>query len=339
MKLVKIIAFLIFITNIQAQTSICPDVEGAIEHPLLTKYNNSCVVGYNQTKFDAVTIPISINTYKGADKELTVEGKVIDILSAIENSNNTTVLEVQRNYEQALKSSGLEIVYSAFGKKQVYSGSGISKIYPSIGGSDYLGSLKHLKNDKCRLAFSSLGRNQNNELAYFVAQGSKNGKDYTLILYINYTRGNYEVIKNKIYIHTKIIEAESMETGQVSVASIEDKIKNEGKEIFHNILFDFGSDKLTKESYTVIETLGDYLNANKDKSYYIVGHTDNVGSLNANQALSEKRARAVLNALTTKYGIKSSQVSAHGVGQLSPLAINTTEEGRTLNRRVEIVLK
>ena len=43
--------------------------------------------------------------------------------------------------------------------------------------------------------------------------------------------------------------------------------------------------------------------------------------------------------LTSKYGVSASQLSAHGVGPLSPLAINTNEEGRALNRRVEVVLK
>jgi outer membrane protein OmpA-like peptidoglycan-associated protein len=137
----------------------------------------------------------------------------------------------------------------------------------------------------------------------------------------------------------QIVEQEDMETGQVSAASIDEKMKNEGKEVFHNILFDFGSDQLTPDSYGIIETLSEYLKANPEQNYYIVGHTDNVGTLPTNQTLSEKRAKAVLAALTAKYGIPLSQVSAHGVGQLSPLAINTTEEGRALNRRVEVVLK
>ena len=62
------------------------------------------------------TIPISIVTSTGAEKELTVEGKVIDILYGIENTENATILEIQRNYEQAIKSSGFEIKFSAFGK-------------------------------------------------------------------------------------------------------------------------------------------------------------------------------------------------------------------------------
>ncbi|WP_298505326.1 OmpA family protein [uncultured Maribacter sp.] len=109
--------------------------------------------------------------------------------------------------------------------------------------------------------------------------------------------------------------------------------------MFHNILFDFGSDTLTPESYKVLETLATYLNSNKKQSYYIVGPTDNIGSLINNQKLSEKRAQAVTKALISKYHVNSTQLSAHGVGQLSPLAINTTETRRALNRRVAVVLK
>ena len=340
MKFLIALTLLLLTGHLQAQISICPDVEGAIPHTLLSNYKNSCIVGYNQTKFDAVTVPISQNTSQGADKELTVEGKVIDIIYGIENSANITVLEVQRNYEQALKKSGLEIIYSAFGKKSVMlNNSSIPVKYESVGSPKYLMSFEHLKHNDFRLVFNYLSRNQDGELAYFVAQGNKDGKDYTLVLYINYCKGNSAIINNKIFVHAKIIEAEKMDTDQVSVASIEDKIKNEGKEIFHNILFDLGSDKLTSESYPVIGILAEYLNSKKDKKYYIVGHTDNTGSLEANQTLSEKRAKAVLSALTTKYNVNASQISAHGVGQLSPLSINTTEKGRALNRRVEIVMK
>ncbi len=341
MKNALIILFLAVSSISFAQnTTICPDVDGAVAHPLLSNYKNSCIVGYNETKFDAITVPISQNTSHGADKELTVEGKVIDIIYGIENSSNVTVLEVMRNYEQALKNSKFEIIYSAFGKKSVMkSNSSIPGKYESIGSPKYLMSFKYLKHKEFRLVFNHLGRNQENELAYFVAQGNKEGKDYTLVFYINYSRGNSTIIKNKIFVHTKIIEAETMDTNQVSVASIDEKIKNEGKEVFHNILFDFGSDNLTADSYAIIETLAAYLNTNKDRKYYIVGHTDNVGSLASNQLLSEKRAKAVLLALTSKYNVNAEQISAHGVGQLSPLAINTSEEGRALNRRVEVVLR
>jgi len=65
------------------------------------------------------------------------------------------------------------------------------------------------------------------------------------------------------------------------------------------------------------------------------GYTDNVGSPGYNQALSERRAVAVANALAG-FGIARERLSAVGYGEKSPVADNNTDSGRALNRRIEI---
>lgn len=323
------------------ERTICPDVEGAINHPLLEKYKNSCIVAYSESKFNAVTFPISkITSTEGAPEEITEEGKVINLLYGIENTERATVLEVQRNYEQALKNANFEILHSAFGRKNIAGYYKLQNVYETFGEVDIVSAYQYLKpKSYFRFSMSSQHKNVDSDDAYFVAKGKRDGTIYTIALFIHYNRTSWEGLTDNIFVLAQIVEQEDMETGQVSAASINEKIKNEGKEVFHNILFDFGSDQLTTDSYGIIETLSGYLKANPEQRYYIVGHTDNVGSLPANQTLSEKRAKAVLTALTTKYGVPLTQLTAHGVGQLSPLAINTTEEGRALNRRVEVVLK
>ncbi|MFK8009903.1 MAG: OmpA family protein [Saprospiraceae bacterium] len=281
-----------------------------------------------------------ITSKEGAAKEITEEGKVINLIYGIDNKERATVLEIQRNYEQALKNGNFEILYSAFGRKKISGNYKIQSVYKTFGNVDITSQYQHMKpKSYFRFSLSSQARNIDSDDAYFVAKGKHDGKIYTIALFIHYNRTRWEGLKDNIFVLAQIVEQKYMETGQVSAASIEEKIKNEGKEVFHNILFDFGSDNLTQDSYSIIATLSKYLKTNPSQKYYIVGHTDNVGSLATNQTLSEKRAKAVLKALTNKYGIPLSQLSAHGIGQLSPLAINTTEEGRTLNRRVEIVLK
>ena len=343
MKFIYAIIFTCISSSAFSQATICPDVEGAVDHPLISKYKNSCIVAYDESKFNQVTFPISTIKYnKGiwkAEKEITEEGKVTSIIYGIENTEKATVLEVQRNYEQALKNGDFEIMYSAFGSKS-FGYRRLGPTYKIIGNRSVIDNYKNQKSkSKFRFSMSTHNKNINADDAYFVAKGKRNGKIYTLAILIHYNRTSWKGLTDNIFVQAVIVEREDMETGQVSAASIEEKIKNEGKEVFHNIQFDFGSDTLTQESYTIIETLSQYLKGNPNQKYYIVGHTDNVGSLAANQTLSEKRAKAVLAALNTKYGITKAQVSAHGVGQLSPLAINTTEQGRALNRRVEIVLK
>ena len=70
----------------------------------------------------------------------------------------------------------------------------------------------------------------------------------------------------------------------------------------------------------------------------MVGHTDAVGGLDGNVALSRRRASSVRDRLVGKYGVAGAQVTSDGVGFLSPRATNLTEAGRERNRRVEVIL-
>ena len=74
---------------------------------------------------------------------------------------------------------------------------------------------------------------------------------------------------------------------------------------------------------------------NPELFFEIAGHTDNIGSIAYNQRLSNRRAKAVYNYLTTK-GINQSHLTPRGHGELKPIATNKTPEGRRLNRRAEM---
>jgi len=75
---------------------------------------------------------------------------------------------------------------------------------------------------------------------------------------------------------------------------------------------------------------------NPDLKLRVEGHTDNQGSAAANQALSEKRAQAVV-AWLVAHGTNASRLAAKGMGQTMPVADNSTQDGRAKNRRVELV--
>src|SRR5690606_3151808 len=102
-----------------------------------------------------------------------------------------------------------------------------------------------------------------------------------------------------------------------------------------NLLFENNSAIIEESSYSILDKLVDFLNYEKDSKFEIAGHTDNVGAENANQILSENRAKAVIEYLVLK-GIDVSQVIAKGYGESTPVADNTTEEGRAQNRRTEV---
>ena len=69
---------------------------------------------------------------------------------------------------------------------------------------------------------------------------------------------------------------------------------------------------------------------------YIVGHTDDTGSLEHNLQLSQKRAESVVKALESR-GVSASRLAAKGLASFAPVANNDTDAGRALNRRVELV--
>lgn len=105
---------------------------------------------------------------------------------------------------------------------------------------------------------------------------------------------------------------------------------------FQNIEFEFGSSKLTKQAYDLLDQIYAILNSNSTAWTKIIvsGHTDNIGPKSVNQQLSIARAQAVKDYLVKK-GIPASAITVAGYGEDKPIASNDTPAGRQKNRRVE----
>ena len=105
----------------------------------------------------------------------------------------------------------------------------------------------------------------------------------------------------------------------------------------NNLLFETASDRIMPVSLPELKRIAQYVSTYGYK-VRLVGHTDNVGSAEANKALSQARAESVKNQLVA-YGCQPDMITAEGVGDTKPVASNDTEEGRQLNRRVEITIQ
>jgi outer membrane protein OmpA-like peptidoglycan-associated protein len=106
------------------------------------------------------------------------------------------------------------------------------------------------------------------------------------------------------------------------------------KVILNNIFFDTNKFLIKDESKPELQKLVDFLTLNKGVHIEISGHTDNVGSDQSNQVLSENRAKSVYQYLIAN-GIDASRLSFKGYGETQPIATNDTDEGRSKNRRTE----
>lgn len=106
-----------------------------------------------------------------------------------------------------------------------------------------------------------------------------------------------------------------------------------------NIEVNFATDQanILPESQAQIEQVIQLLKNNPELKLTINGHTDGSGDTKHNQALSEQRANAVVKALTDNTGIQQNRLTAKGFGDTQPVAENSTENGKALNRRVELI--
>lgn len=117
-----------------------------------------------------------------------------------------------------------------------------------------------------------------------------------------------------------------------------ESLKDSFSFVLKNVLFESGSSELLATSYSEINMMVEYLLENLNFKLHIIGHTDNIGSASDNLKLSQNRAKAVYDALM-KRGIEANRLSYEGKGESTPIAPNDTTEGRSKNRRTEVVLR
>jgi outer membrane protein OmpA-like peptidoglycan-associated protein len=308
---------------ISAQT----DIEGSKDHPLITRYPGSFIGYYEEQQYDEYSIATGPQTgYKKIDDWLNVEGKFTRIYYVVKGQ--VTITEVFRNYINAIQKAGFKILTQG--------------IEPERNVSQKVGGFTFLKTFYERNSFPvnkninvTNGSSTSGGSCYLAAQFEKAGEKVYIAL------GGSQYSSNEKVFLLDIIEQTKMEDDLIKVTADEmlKGIKDEGKIAIYGIYFDFDKADVKPESEPALKEIANLLKKNPDLVIFVVGHTDNKGKFEYNIDLSERRADAVVKELTTKYGINLGRVTPEGVGSLSPVATNETEEGRKLNRRVELVAK
>lgn len=139
---------------------------------------------------------------------------------------------------------------------------------------------------------------------------------------------NYDVV---------IVETQAMRQDVTADATVMGReLTASGKTIVYGIYFDTGSAVIKPESEPAMAEMVKLLKASPALKAFVVGHTDNVGTVEVNLKLSADRADALVKALIGR-GIEATRLKAAGAGPYSPIASNKDESGRAQNRRVELV--
>jgi OmpA-OmpF porin, OOP family len=156
--------------------------------------------------------------------------------------------------------------------------------------------------------------------------------------WLNYKKGNYEIWAD-VYAgenHYTLTVVEKGEVEQeITATSLYDQLNTTGKAVLY-INFETGKSVILPASKKIIEEIVSMMTKNPDLKISIEGHTDNVGTEEANQKLSEERAKAVANAIMAGK-VDKARLQSKGFGEMKPIADNNTEEGMAKNRRVELI--
>jgi len=321
--IVSVCALTAFRCEVAAADSVTKDVSGH-DHPLLKRYEGSLIVAYKEQAFDEYKIVLGKalndsteeNKGKRVEKQQKIEGKVTRITYFAPKGRSC--LEVFKNYENELTAKGAETLFSGSGPDELgYTFGGLPQF------DDIDGQLFGYSHTNARYG------------AYKV------GDTYAVIYAAEFDFGatHHPIDKGQTAVQVDIIDAKPMQEKMVSVdaSEMDKQIAANGKVALYGIYFDFNKADVKSESEPALVEIGKLLQARPKLAVLVVGHTDAVGSFESNRVLSQKRADAIVSNLTSKQAIDRKRLFAVGVSFASPVATNTTEEGRAKNRRVELV--
>jgi OOP family OmpA-OmpF porin len=294
------------------------DLKGGKDHPIASRLPGSWIVQYSEKEFDQMQIALgSALDGKKFEKTDSVEGKVTRVGYALPAGRSS--FEALRQYEAALQKAGFKRLYGCRGEE---CGSLFNQAFETLPGEE---------ND---FYYYDL---EQNSLYYSTWKLTRSEGDVHVML-VTFAPNEIRQVENS-FAFVRIAEVKGMQEGLVTVdaASMQKGIATEGHVALYGIQFDFNKADIKPESTSTLEEISGLLKQNSQWKIFVVGHTDNVGTYEYNMDLSQRRARAVVTALSTQYGIQAARLRSAGVGPVAPVASNESEEGRAENRRVELV--
>ncbi|WP_454832851.1 OmpA family protein [Pseudoxanthomonas wuyuanensis] len=279
---------------------------GASDHPLIPRYEDSQMVHYESEDF--TDYGLRTGKAKSSGTRM-VEGKLTRI--TYQGPQDRSVLEVFRNYEATLREAGAQALFTCAGAA--------------------CGDIrKDIESDKRYLLLWGSGDHR-----YQAARLVRGGGEIFVSVWVTKNASGGPA-RGRAMIQLDVVETRAMDDRMAAIDA--DALRRDladGSAILYGIQFDTGTDRLRPEADGQIVQIARLLEQDRRLSIQVIGHTDGQGSESSNVALSERRAQRVVDRLDG-LGIDHTRLHAWGLGESMPLADNNSEEGRALNRRVEI---
>lgn len=327
----------------QTAPEFARDKPGSKDHPLLKRIEGSVILNYATKKFDSHQIALEriVFDYQAQKikdwKKITAEGARTTLF--YREPADASTLECLRSYQADLKEKGFELLFEGWssGKasddaNQLDNGYGrfIGTVYQTE--TDY--GLQHYTlpgaDDFRYTAMKKAGEGGAGDVyvTVFVAAVTDSWKD-----------PEKGILAGTVVARVDVIETKAMQNRMVLVKAdeMESQITSTGRVALYGIYFDTNKATLKPESDTTLAEVQKLMSADPAIKLLVVGHTDNVGEFEFNRDLSNRRAAAVVEALVSRYGVSAQRLFPFGCSFASPAASNANEDGRTKNRRVELV--
>lgn len=320
---------ILFVATLLASTftSAQADVPGSEDHPLLTRYPGSHIAWYATEKYfeyDLATGPIA--GYRFIKEREEHAGQLYRIYYEVPGTPEEVAIgEVYADYLRAFEKAGITVLNKALKPKA-----------NEFGGSQWLG-----------VALGGQAPTQSAASKLFAGTATAGG-NFALMGRVDRPTGPVYVAiygerhsSKMVNFLVDILETKDAELGKVSLKPdyLAGELDARGSVSIYGIEFAFDSAKLKPESDKVIGEIAAFLKARPQVQLFVVGHTDMTGTLEYNRKLSQDRARAVVKRLETNFSIADGRLEPDGVAFLAPKADNDSEDGRKINRRVELVLR
>lgn len=304
-----ILGLLLLLSDAAVPRCFAADVAGSADYPGIGRFAGSEIKTYQVENYGETTLATGpVKT--AADAEETsrkVEGKITRMVYRV--PPGSAALEVFRNFEARVSEAGYETIFSG----------GPAEIRP------YEFKYKHPVEILDEISMSD-------EIHYLAAKKTAGGGEVFLSVLVSPHSGG-----DGLRVRLIAAETKAMEMRMVDAEKMRLDIGETGKVALYGIYFDHDKAVIQPESKPALDEIAKLLGDAPGLKLIVVGHTDNAGGSGYNMDLSRRRAKAVVDALIADYGISQDRVRSEGVGYLAPAASNDTEEGRALNRRVELV--
>lgn len=318
-------AFLLGLLN---TTAMAQDIDGVAEHPMIERYPGQVIAWQHIENYQPYRVAVGpVTGYRAITDWIETEGRVTRTFYKLEGTERSYA-EVYKNYLDGLQAEGFNILGE---------GHSADRRGATIGSRQWM-----------EVTFRANPATKPGAVGTMFSGTSSSGGAGAIIATKERAAGTAYVVvyveqHSKNYIGTllDIVEVEAAETGLIVVdaEAMGSDIEEYGRVVLDGIVFDFDKATIKPESRAALDAIAEYLAANPDKHFYVVGHTDAKGTFAYNNKLSSDRAQSVADILKKNYDIASVRLEPHGVGPLVPVFSNRSDSGRDKNRRVELVEK